>query len=375
MRCVLHRTLLLHYRPGNYQPQSVRAVGSHHARRTARVYGNLFIGLVGPPGSGKTNAIREARSVAEAVGVRVGPADVYGERIIELIRDKKEEDADYVASEGKGVMALFLDEWNSLMHSGIAPTTKQMLCQLYDCVSEYKRETYTHGTQVATDTCLNLIGGCTPAHLHKFFAPLEWSEGLPSRLLLVYGERPPFREEGYRRGDMRALTKEASELVQFCAIHERIGWEPDAAEDFKQWSIKQWHEKASNHLLEGFVPRKSISVAKLAMLQAVSRQSTLISQSDLQEAKAVLSSLEKELPKALALSGGNETRDVEQYLKQFLAAEREVPEYVVRRMIGLRVNHGQISSIIEELVAQRVLVPCSPHSPPNRKFKGGRFED
>jgi len=332
------------------------------------LFGNLFVLLVGPAGSGKTKAVVEARNVVRYLGCNVGPDDCSGEKLFDLLKENKDN-----PNEAPGTMSLFLDEWDSLIHSGMSATAKRLLCHLYDCRTDpFERQTYNHGNQRLRDLCLTLNAGCTPAHLYSSFAPLEWQEGLPSRLMLIYGEKPAFAGQ-YRRGSMEALLREAEETLAFIGSSAKIGWSSEAMEAYVEWCTKNWSAETPHPLLGGYIARRPLHLAKLSFVLAVARQSSKIELRDWKLALSAVKAMEADLDKCLALSGGNETKDIEGFIEQWMRSRAIVNEWEVRRMIGMRVSHHMIDSVINELVAQRVLVQeGTARMAPNRVFRGGR---
>lgn len=345
-----------------------RLVHTHTFVDTAHdhLYGNLFTLLVGPPGSGKTKAITEARSIIRALGVNVGPDDTNGDRLHETLKTDPEN-----PNPSPGTLALFLDEFDTIIHGGVSRPAKLLLCHLYDCRTDtLTRSTYSHGEQELDNLCLTMVAGCTPAHLHSAFMPLEWQEGLPSRLVMVYGEKPDFRTD-YRRGSMEMLMKHAEEIMMFIACHTRIGWEKNALEAYTEWCKTNWNAAMPHALLGGYVARRPLTLAKLSFVLAVANQSSRITMEHFSLALARLLNVESSLDKCLALAGGNETKDVERFIIDWMRTKRQVNEWEIRRMLGMRVSHNLIEAILNELINQKHLVAVPPRVSPNRIFQGG----
>ena len=330
------------------------------------LYGNLFTILVGPPGAGKTKAVVEARKILTSLGVNIGPDDTNGEALHEVLKVTEDNQ-----DSSPGTIALFLDEFDSLMHKGMSASAKRLLNHLYDCrTEEMARFTYSHGDQELRDLCLTLCAGCTPAHLSSFFTPLEWQEGLPSRLLLIYGEKPPFKTN-YSRGSMENLLLEAEETMRFIGMTTRVSWTKDAMGEYVKWCEQYWSAKSPHHLMGGYIARRPLHLAKLAFVLAVARRSSLITVDDWQRSLSAIMDTERDLPKCLALSGGNETKDIEGFVREWIKSRPVAAEWEIRRLVGNRVSHYMINSVIEELVAQKIIVPASPTLAPNRLFKRG----
>lgn len=333
------------------------------------LFGNLFVLLVGPPGSGKTKALTEARHLLRALDVRVGPEDITGEKLFDFLDVKKQK-----TEQGQlapGTFCLFLDEFDSLIHSGMSAAAKRLLNYLYDCREDnFTRDTYAHGEQEIHDLCLTLEAGCTPAHLSKSFEPMEWQEGLPSRLLMVYGEKPEFRTD-YSRGSMEQLRLEADEITRFIGMTNLVPWAPAALEEYKAWCQQNWLASPPHPLLAGYGARRHLHLAKLSFVLSVARLSPSIQSRDFSLALAKLTALEAELSSCLALAGGNATKDVEAFIRTWIAKRGLVGEWEVRRMLSNRINHNMVGPTIEELLASRVILQEGAKLAPQRVFKIG----
>lgn len=329
------------------------------------LFGNLFVLLVGPPGVGKTKAITEARNLVRALGCRVAPDDTNGEKFHEFLETTEENE-----DQAPGTCSLFLDEFDSIMHSGMSASAKRLLCHLYDCRTDpLIRSTYSHGDQELRDLCLTMSAGCTPAHLATAFAPTEWQEGLPSRLMMVWGEKPEFRTD-YSRGSMEVLLREAEEVIKFIGMTTRVSWVPSALEAYKEWCRANWNTASPHPLLVGYAARRHLHLAKLSFVLAVANTSSLIREQDFSLALARLSELEATLADCLALAGGNPTKDIEGFLLQWIKIRGIAGEWEVRRMLSNRVPTHMINSVIDELVAQKILIHYGQIKlAPNRMFQ------
>ena len=328
----------------------------------AYLYGNMFVIMVGRPGAGKTKAIAEARSIVRRSGARVGPDDVTGEKLYDFLGLKPDTEGHppQNAEASPGTFSLFLDEFDSLMHGGMSRAAKNLLNHCYDCRSDPMiRSTYAHGEQELNDLCLTMAAGCTPAHLASTFEPMEWQEGLPSRLLLVWGEKPPFKTD-YQRGSMEGLALAAEKLQIFIGMHTSVEWEEKALERYTKWCGENWERKSPHPLLLGYTARRHLHLAKLAFILAVARLSEQIEMVDFLRAKQALEAVEGGLDSALSLAGGNSFADVESFLKDFMVPGRPVAEFHLLRLIGKRMDFEHTQNTLNALIAARILVESPP---------------
>jgi len=138
-------------------------------RGKIKVYPNQYIVLVGPPGSGKGNAMRPAiELVREANSANMLKDRVTAEKVAELL-------AGYFQSpqtNSNGTLHMGVDH----CATAVAPELSvflsasdwylQFLCQLWD-ENEFQYNTKKGGLQVIKDNCFGLLAACTPDYIRK----------------------------------------------------------------------------------------------------------------------------------------------------------------------------------------------------------------
>ena len=368
-----------------------------------RLFGNLFILLVGEPGVGKTDAIKRARPLAIAAKVRMGPDDITGERLAEFTKtfrpgddwgkdeavygarakrvgkaDRTEQKDGTARGEPNGTLALFLNEFDHLFHGGSADAIKRILTDFYDCREEaYIRETYQHGKQVVEQMCMSLIGAATPALMSRIYTRPEWQEGLPSRFVYVWAGDTPSYKDSFEADPTAeaALTAALKATNAFILEHNKIGWDSDAAHLRKSWRKIAINGGPVHTLLGGYKARRYVTACKLALVLAVARCSRKIAAGDWAQAVAKIEETERDIDKVLAQAGGNELRAVMVWTAEWVRARGHVDEAALRRKLGQTLQPQLVNPVIDELSRSKMINHSGEH--PTRMFSAGisREED
>lgn len=361
-----------------------------------RLFGNLFILLVGEPGVGKTDAIKRARPLAQLAAVRTGPDDITGERLVEFTktwrpgddwgndelrfgkREKRvakgartEEKDGTTRGQPNGTLALFLNEFDHLFHGGSADAIKRILTDFYDCRDEaYIRETYQHGKQVVEQMCMTLLGAATPALMSRVYTRAEWQEGLPSRFVYVWaGDQPSYKDSF--ETDLLAETRLSSALANvkaFILDHQKIGWADDASAARKRWRKIAIDSGPVHTLLGGYKARRYVTACKLALVLAVSRCSRKVELDDWLGAVGAIETAERDIDKVLAQAGGNELRSTMVWAAEYIRSCRRVDEATLRRKLGQWLKPQLVGAVLDELVKCKMVLssgeaPCRSFSP------------
>lgn len=264
---------------------------------------NQYLLLVGPPGSGKSVAIRIVRRMLKKIpGIHLSSE---APSIAGLMDDYKEItaiQADHQSLSG------FMLEFSSLIEN--APDSMfEFLTAFYDGDEDYVKKTRVGGKEHIPYPWLNLLGGTTPTWLGDRLSKTAIEGGFVARSIFVYSG------EIVRKPLTDAMTPEEREfhehlihdLAYISTLRGIFRFERSAFHWFDEWrqDPKRFPPIYDNRTA-GYFTRKPMHLLKVAMVVALSYKDELtITIDDLQTAQAFLEENEPRYVQALGSVGGN----------------------------------------------------------------------
>lgn len=242
-----------------------------------RIYPNLYVVLVGPPGCGKNTAIEIAEDVLHQ---RKSPCSAESVTREKLIMDMQVQESvlDFLPADDKyrivspyTVLATELSEF--LGAGGLG-----MISFLTDIYSRniYEYRTKNKGSVFIRGPYLNLVAGTTPDWITNYLKDDIISGGFSRRCIFIY-------ETGRVDGDAfpRITPKMQAAWQQVLVRSETVSklsgafrWSAGAEKFFRAWYPKRRLGQDLN--LTGYYETKDIQLLKVAMLVAVSDGDELV---------------------------------------------------------------------------------------------------
>lgn len=244
-----------------------------------KIFPNLYIVLVGPPGNRKTSAMSIARSLlrvlenvpfsSDAVTKEKLTLDLYEQtRSIENLPDQYAEQRIYAPMT---VMATELSEFLGANSMGMI----NFLTTIYD-QEVYETRTKNKGNVKIVGPFLNFLACTTPDWITTYLRSDVISGGFSRRAIFVLetgkAGRIPFP----------VVTPEAQEawarLVEYSRALQKIAgpmeWEPEAKSFYEQWYRKL--EMPNDETVVGYYETKHMQLLKIASLLSLSESTDLV---------------------------------------------------------------------------------------------------
>jgi hypothetical protein len=284
--------------------------------RKRQLFANLFTLLIGPPGVGKTEILREVSALWNEI------KDLPGGRKLHVAPDDLTKAA-LVKQLAKATTRLVLSdvelvEYHSLLasvaeFSVFLPTYDtvfmSVLTDLFDCRDNYNQSRAGEGDTFIPSPQLHMVAGTTPGFMSTTFPEQAWSMGFSSRLILVYAgepvDTPLFNETSLDKKLWMDLVHDARVIAQ---SYGQLSWTPKAQELIQGWVTLGCQPVPTHPKLSTYNTRRTLQVIKLCIIACVSRTSEmLITEDDVTTAIAWLLEVEQYMPdifKDMSSGGG-----------------------------------------------------------------------
>lgn len=284
------------------------------------VYPNVYVWLVGPPGTKKTTAIRAGKRLVKNIpGVHFAPD---APSIVGIMKDFKD-----IADVQKDHQSLnaFIGELSTLYENAGEGMTG-FLTNIYDGDPDYRKRTRVGDIEEIPYPWFNMIAGTTPRWLGDNLLKNAVEGGLIARVIAVFSDEfnfesaePEISPEYLERE--KVLTHDLAHIAQIYGAFEWDGGKGKhigacfpscGCGDAFRW-YNTWYMQGTDRLpripdtrTQGYFIRKPIHLLKVAMLLSLGkRDDKLYKLDDLIAALALLDSIEKGMKNAYSAVGTN----------------------------------------------------------------------
>lgn len=266
-------------------------------------HSNLYVILVGPPGSKKGTAIRQGRKLlAQVPGVNLSSDAPSVAAVMEELVEIKARCAEHQS------LNAFILELSTLYENAKEQMTG-FLTAIYDGEKDYAKRTRSFGKELVPYPWLNLIAATTPSWLGENMGKTAVEGGLAARSLYVFSDEMVLKSPRPKRAER--YKKLEAELVHDLRIISSLSgefeWEPTAGDWYDAWYLdKKRFPRITDNRTAGYFVRKPAHLVKVAMAVALARRNDLVlTLDDLLVGLAFLDSIEPGITRAFSSVGGN----------------------------------------------------------------------
>lgn len=301
-----------------------------------RIYPNLYVVLVGPPGCGKNVAMEVTEDLLHHYKTPVSAESVTREKLI-LDIQAQESVLDWIPPEGPDAKYRMVSPYTILateLSEFLGAGGIGMISFLTDIYSRnlYESRTKNKGSTFIRGPFLNLIAGTTPDWVTNYLKDDIISGGFSRRCLFLYATgregcnpRPRITPEMRAAWDRLISRGEAVRKLK-----GQFKWTPRAEKFFDGWYPSR--KAGADPTTDGYYETKDIFLIKVAMLVAVSESDELVlDEHHFQSALLLLGLAELNLTRVFQGMGRNELNQVSVKAMDFLV---NCPKFKYNPAIG-----------------------------------------
>lgn len=327
------------------------------------VYPNVYTVLVGPPGSGKGETIKQARDFWRGLkDHHKSPTSLSKAALIDSLHLAKrriirpgsnpeytEFNSLYIISGELGVLLPSYD--NDFMN---------VLTDLYDCQVYHERRRTKELDIEIPHPQFNILAGTTPSYLNGVMPEGAWNQGFISRVFMVYsGAKPP--SDLFESTDESNLSTDLqSDLELIGRQFGKIGFTSAARDIIRAWHMAGGEPIPEHPKLAHYVSRRSVHLIKLCMIAAASRGRMTIDLEEFQTALDWMTEAEHTMSDVFLSMGRGDTAVIEDtwyYLYQtFIKEKKAIAEpRLIEFLLGRTPEHN-VMKIIEMMVRAKLII-------------------
>lgn len=304
-----------------------------------RIFPNMYVMLMGDPGTRKSSAIKMAKRILASTGYETFSAERTSKEKFLLDLEGLEDENGKIINSNDAMKNLFgeevtggeprevfvcADEFNEFVGSGNLEFLS-LLGSLWDWDDEnkpFKQRLKTSRSVNIWQPTISILGGNTHSGFAEAFPPQSIGQGFLSRLILVHGEASG-KKITFPAAPPESLKSQLSDM--FMAIKQKVHGEAKMTDKAKGMleTIYRTYEGIDDVRFKHYSTRRFTHLLKLCLLCSAARVSTEIGAHDVLLANSLLSFTEHRMPQAMGEFGKSKNADVAGRLIAILAEAKQ----------------------------------------------------
>ncbi len=294
-----------------------------------RLYPNLYVVLVGPPGKcRKGTAMSSGMSLVKELGIKLAPNALTREQLIRELADSTDvtitKDKKYITHASLTILSPELTVF-------LGYDNKQMIMDLtdwYDCHDNWEYRTKTQGADEIAGVWVNLLGATTPQQVQTALPPDTFGGGLASRIIFVFEEDKAKKvPEPNDSPELRELRRKLlNDLTQINQLDGAFKVSKNYMERWVDWYMRS--DQTAPDMpptFEGYLNRRQTHIRKLSMICSVSRSDDLLlTEQDWDRALDILKQTEVKMPRTFAGVGTSRYSHLLVQLMDYISSKKRV---------------------------------------------------
>jgi len=329
------------------------------------IFPNFYITLVGPPGGRKGTAMTQAKLMLQDMNVHLASDCVTR---AQLVKELSEAKSNFKDTDGQIYDHRSLSVWSEEFSVFLGEKNPDMivtLTDLFDCPKKWKYSTKHSGKDILHNAYLTIIGATTPSILQGKLTQEAVGGGLISRIIFVVGYGPEKRiPQPWLSPEEEQISDQLYKDLQVLrSMAGPFRFTEKALEAYSNWYMDPDSVNAiDSDQFQGYNSRRSLHLRKLCMIvSAAKSQKRVITLEHFQEALAILSLTEREMPNAFfGLGRGQHAQTLADMIRFFQTKESTSWAEIVDRfkldaypsdlqnILGLLETSGRIRSELSQ---------------------------
>lgn len=283
---------------------AIHAIGAAVERRVwtrfniNRLHPNMFVFLVGPPGTGKTQALRPIQTILrKADPVTLSPNDVTKQSMLDALKKSPKVFMDENGPTDYHYLDLIVPELSNFM-SEYDAALAGVLTDLFDCgPSNEETRRSGNGSGMIVNPGVAMIAGTATKNLGKTVSGDLWGQGFMARVILVHSaeiiRNNPFDVSSFSEDIEKELVLGFERLGEMSGC---MTWDVGAQTAMLRWQDSGHAPVPQHNKLAEYNVRRWLHCAKLAMIAALADERMIVYEEDFELAKTWLLEAEAEIP-------------------------------------------------------------------------------
>ena len=340
------------------------------------IYPNVYVFLVGPPGTGKTRALMACWRLWNTLeGYHVAEISLTKAALIDRLAEAKRQ-----------IYTGGIEDYNSLLIAApelgaLLPSYDSdfmnTLTHLYDGhLYTERRRSSRQDFQPILNPNVNLVACTTPGFLTSAMPASAWNEGFLSRVCIAYSGEVEIKEfdlaeSNPHHGNVRLRDALIHDLHKISERTGKISWTERAITTAEDYNRREFDivtdsgvallPKPTHPRLMHYNTRRPVHFLKLCMICAIDRGTEHIDLPDVLSAIDLMIEVEKAMPDVFtAMSSGGDAQVITDCIywvmtENIRAKDEGVPMHLVHEWLSSRAPATHVQRIFELMVKAKMI--------------------
>lgn len=284
---------------------AIHAIGAAAERRiwtqlgVNRLYPNLFLFLIGPPGVGKTQSLTPMEHIIRKSGaVTLAPNDVSKQSLLDALNATTKAPLINERPYEYHFLALHIRELTNFMNQYDGQIAG-LLTDLFDCpgVNEEAKRGHDKGKAIINPG-LSFIMGTATQQLGRTITEDLWGSGFMARVIMIYSADKIIPQDMFAEAADTAILHDelVASLARIGEMKGPMGWSTEARAALQSFRHQADLDAPLHNRLEHYATRRWMHLAKLCMISALEDERMDVEHSDVLKALGWLLTAEDAMP-------------------------------------------------------------------------------